>query len=89
MRRVRVVIRGRVQGVFYRTTCAAEARRRSVAGWVRNLPDGTVEAVFEGASTQVEGLIEWCRSGPPGARVDSVHTSDEEPLGASGFRVSG
>jgi acylphosphatase len=89
MRRVRVVVTGRVQGVFYRATCAREAEDRGIAGWVRNLPGGDVEAVFEGSSPQVEAMIAWCRGGPPGARVDTVEVRDEPPAGERGFRVGG
>jgi acylphosphatase len=87
--RVRVVVSGRVQGVFFRARCAEEARRLDVGGWVRNLPDSRVEAVFEGAEPQVDRMIDWCRRGPPGAQVDSVQTEAQEPLGATSFTVAG
>jgi acylphosphatase len=89
MRRVRVFVAGRVQGVFLRASCAEEARALGVAGWVRNAPDGRVEAVFEGQETAVEAMIDWCRRGPAHARVDAVEIEDEEPEGDAGFRVSG
>jgi acylphosphatase len=89
IRRARVVIHGRVQGVFFRVSCAHEARERGVSGWVRNLPGGAVEAVFEGPSAQVDAMIRFCRTGPPGAHVESVATTEEEPTGGSGFRVTG
>jgi acylphosphatase len=88
-RRVHVWIEGVVQGVFFRARCSEQARRRGVAGWVRNLPDGRVEAVFEGRAAAVETLLAWCRRGPPGARVDRVETADETPLGEAGFRIAG
>jgi acylphosphatase len=88
-RRVRVRVTGRVQGVFYRASCAREARARSVAGWVRNAEDGAVEAAFEGQAADVEALLAWCRGGPPLARVDAVEVMEEAPTGGSGFRVLG
>jgi acylphosphatase len=87
--RVRVVVSGRVQGVFFRASCADEARRRGLGGWVRNLPDGRVEAAFEGEEPQVAAMVEWCRRGPPGARVDAVETRAEEPNGSTSFGVAG
>jgi acylphosphatase len=87
--RVRVVVSGRVQGVFFRASCAEQARRRSLGGWVRNLPDGRVEAVFEGEERQVDGMIEWCRRGPTGARVDAVETEAQAPVGDTSFAVIG
>jgi acylphosphatase len=89
MRRVRVVVRGRVQGVFFRASCASEARARGLGGWVRNLPDGRLEAAFEGPDADVETMVDWCRRGPPGARVDDVEVTDETPVGDIWFRVVG
>jgi len=80
---------GAVQGVFFRASCAREAERRGVAGWVRNVPDGSVEAVVEGEAAAVEALTAWCRRGPNGARVDGVEAADEPPEGLQGFRVTG
>jgi acylphosphatase len=85
--RRRVVVHGLVQGVFFRDTTRRQAERRGVAGWVRNNPDGSVEAVFEGEEDDVERLIDLCREGPRGARVDSVDVLREEPEGLSGFDV--
>lgn len=82
-----VSITGRVQGVFFRDTCRREAQARGVAGWVQNLPDGSVAAVFEGPERAVEELIGWCRRGPASARVDAVEVTDEEPQGESGFVI--
>lgn len=88
MRR-RVVISGRVQGVFFRDSCQREAARLHVAGWVRNRNDGAVEAVFEGDAEGVGAMVEWCRHGPPRARVDSVSVVDEPAEGLTSFRVTG
>ena len=63
------------------------AHSRDVSGWVRNLPDGSVEAVFEGREDAVESMVEWTRRGPWGARVDGVEVSSEEPTGEQGFSV--
>jgi acylphosphatase len=82
-----VNVTGRVQGVFFRDDCRSEADARRVAGWVSNEPDGSVEAWFEGARDAVEAMIDWCRTGPPRARVSDVHVSDEEPRGLSAFEV--
>lgn len=88
MIRRRVVVHGMVQGVFFRDTCRREARAAGVSGWARNLPDGTVEAVFEGPPDAVEQLVAWTRTGPRHARVDRIEVYDEEPRGESGFAVT-
>jgi acylphosphatase len=85
--RRRVVVRGDVQGVFFRDSCRREARSRGVAGWVTNRPDGAVEAVFEGEPDAVDTLVDWCARGPRGADVESVDDTTEEPQGLSGFEV--
>ncbi|HLA93051.1 MAG TPA: acylphosphatase [Actinomycetota bacterium] len=85
--RVRVFVTGRVQGVFFRGTCAAEARRLGIGGWVRNLPEERVEAVFEGPEAAVEAMVAWCRHGPKLADVDGVDVRTEEPVGERDFRV--
>jgi acylphosphatase len=85
--RRRVVVRGSVQGVFFRDSCRREARSLGVAGWVANRGDGAVEAVFEGEPEAVAALVEWCRHGPRGAHVDSVDDSSEEPEGLSRFEI--
>jgi acylphosphatase len=85
--RVRLVVSGRVQGVFFRDSCRAEARRLGVHGWVRNRPDGTVEVVAEGARGPVGELAAWCHHGPPRAIVTNVAISDEEPAGEGPFTV--
>jgi acylphosphatase len=86
--RRRVVVHGHVQGVFFRESVRRRARQRGVAGWVANRPDGTVEAVFEGEPHAVERLVDFCRDGPSGARVDAVDVVDEDPEGLSAFAVS-
>jgi len=70
--RVHVLIEGRVQGVFFRAATRDEARARGLQGWVRNLADGRVEALFEGDKPVVENMLAWCRKGPPYAYVDRV-----------------
>jgi acylphosphatase len=85
--RRRVVVHGFVQGVFFRDSVRRLAQQRGVAGWVANRPDGAVEAVLEGEPDAVERLVEFCRTGPHGARVDSVDVAEEEPEGLSGFAV--
>ena len=85
--RVRVVVTGRVQGVWFRESCRERAVAVGVAGWVRNRADGTVEGVFEGPPAAVDRLVTWCRTGPSHARVDTVATADEIPVGDAGFRV--
>ena len=87
MIRRRVVVTGRVQGVFFRDSTRREARRRRVAGWVTNRADGSVEAVFEGEPDAVEAVVTWTRRGPVRARVESHTVTEEEPVGEDGFRV--
>jgi acylphosphatase len=83
------IIRGRVQGVFFREETRRAARGYGVSGWVRNLPDGTVEAVFEGTREQVEQVLEWCRKGPPFARVDKVDVKWKSAAGKfSDFNIT-
>jgi acylphosphatase len=85
--RRRVVVRGRVQGVFFRDSVRRLAEREGVGGWARNVPDGTVEAVFEGESAAVERLVDFCRLGPPHASVERVDVADEEPEGLGRFTI--
>ena len=86
--RARVLVGGRVQGVFFRFETRRLARRLGVAGWVRNCRDGRVEAVFEGEKEDIERMIEFCRRGPSGARVSNVEVRWEEPTGEfDGFNV--
>lgn len=86
--RVRVLISGDVQGVGFRWYCRERAMGAGLAGFVRNLPDGRVEAAFEGPAAAVGALVEWCRRGPDMASVAGVETHPEEPLGDSAFRIS-
>jgi acylphosphatase len=86
-RRVRAIVRGRVQGVAFRWATAEAAEREQVSGWVRNRADGTVEAVFEGPAEAVATLLAFVRRGPPAARVRAVEASDEPPCGEHGFEV--
>jgi acylphosphatase len=86
--RAHVFVAGRVQGVFYRSETRYEARKRYVNGWIRNLPDDRVEAVFEGEEESVKQLVEFCRRGPPSARVASIEVSWEPYSGEfSGFEM--
>lgn len=85
--RAHVWIAGRVQGVAFRAYTVDEASVRGVTGWVGNIPDGRVEAVFEGERAVVEAMIAWCRKGPPAARVSSVEVTWEEPRGEVGFGI--
>jgi acylphosphatase len=85
--RRRVIVHGRVQGVFFRDTARRMAQSRGVAGWARNTPDGTVEAVFEGESDALEAMIDFAREGPRGAVVERVEVIEEEPEGLTEFRV--
>ena len=87
MIRRRVRVAGQVQGVFFRETCRREADGAGVAGWVKNRPDGKVEAAFEGPAEAVHRLVAWCRQGPPSARVSGVNVHEEAPQGERRFRV--
>ena len=82
-----MLVSGRVQGVFFRDTCRQVARQHGVHGWVRNLPDGRVEAVFEGAPAAVARLIDWSRRGPRLAEVTGVDVQGEPPGGLSEFEI--
>jgi len=87
--RVRIVVSGRVQGVGFRYATIAEARRLGLAGWARNVPDGSVEVVAEGEAAAVQALVAWCRHGPPSARVHHVAHAEvarDEPVGQFGVR---
>lgn len=77
--RARVRVSGRVQGVFFRDSTREKAESLNLYGWVRNLPDGTVEAVFEGSEASVREMIEWCESGPSHAEVENVEATRETP----------
>jgi acylphosphatase len=85
--RKHIFVSGRVQGVWFRGSTETEANRLGVAGWVRNLPDGRVEAVFEGSGRLVDAAVGWCRTGPEYAIVDSVEIEEEPPEGLGAFEV--
>lgn len=87
IKRARVLISGRVQGVFFRSETRDVAQSLGLGGWVRNLPDGSVEAVFEGKKEAVEKAIEWCRRGPSLAQVKDVQVDWERPEGEAGFVI--
>ncbi len=87
-KRYRVLISGRVQGVFFRANASKTAIALGLSGWVRNLPDGRVETVFEGEDEKAERMLAWCRTGTPPARVDQVEVIEEDATGdSSGFRI--
>ena len=87
MKRVHVRIHGHVQGVFFRAKTRSRATSLGLGGFVRNLPDGSVEAAFEGDAARVDSMLEWCRRGPSGARVERVDVEWEEPSGDNRFVV--
>ena len=87
MRRVALVITGKVQGVFYRRDTQREAYKLNLGGFVRNEPDGSVYAEAEGPEKQVGALIRWCRRGPAHARVEDVRVTEMTPLGTPDFQV--
>ena len=87
MIRRRVIVRGLVQGVFFRDSTRRLAQRHGVSGWVANRADGAVEAVFEGEAEAVEWVVAFSRKGPRGAQVESVEVTEEKPEGLSGFAV--
>lgn len=89
MKRYHVVIHGRVQGVMFRHNTAKTAEKAGVKGWVRNNPDGTLEAVFEGEDTELEKVINWCRKGPIGSKIDRVEVREEKFTGEfDGFQIT-
>lgn len=85
--RAHVFVEGRVQGVYYRANTRDAAGERGLDGWVKNLRDGRVEAVFEGPEEAVEGMIEWCHTGSERARVEDVDVTYEAPEGLEGFAI--
>lgn len=86
--RAHAIVRGRVQGVFFRMETKRAADRFGVCGWVRNLKDGTVEAVFEGDQNRVEAALDWCRQGPPHAAVVDVNVTWQDYTGEfDGFKI--
>jgi acylphosphatase len=85
--RKRVTVHGRVQGVFFRDTTRRMAESRRVAGWVRNNPDGSVEAAFEGPDDAVDAMVQFVREGPRGAAVERIDVAEEDSEGLTGFRI--
>ena len=82
-KRVHVIVEGRVQGVFFRAYTSDEAKKLGLTGWVRNRPEGTVEAVIEGDAGSVDTMLRWFYQGSPGSRVTKVRVSEEPPVGDS------
>ena len=87
--RKRVIVEGRVQGVWFRQSTLTQAEALGLAGTVRNLPDGRVEAVFEGPAWAVDEAVDWCRQGPPRAMVQDLIIANEQPQGLSDFNITG
>ena len=87
-KRVHVFVSGDVQGVGFRWYCRSEASSRGIGGFVRNVPDGRVEAVFEGDPESVDAMVEWCRHGPPSAHVRGIEATEEHPSGEREFIVA-
>lgn len=85
--RAHVFVSGKVQGVYYRATTRDTAGEAGVDGWVKNLADGRVEAVFEGERAAVESMVEWCHTGSQNARVDGVDVEYGDPTGLEGFEI--
>jgi acylphosphatase len=85
--RAHVFVSGRVQGVYYRASTRDKASEEGVDGWVRNLDDGRVEAVFEGAEAAVDAIVEWCHTGSRAADVETVEVTTTDPEGESEFEV--
>jgi acylphosphatase len=86
--RRRVVVSGRVQGVFFRDATRQRAVAYGVDGWIRNRPDGSVEALLEGPADAVDRIVAFCRTGPAAARVERIEIEDQEPAGVRGFTVN-
>lgn len=86
MKRVKVKIHGLVQGVFYRANTRDKAKQIGVTGWVKNMPDNTVEAVFEGEADKVDEMIEWCKTGPPSAEVEKIEILENEQVEINSFK---
>jgi len=87
LKRAHVIVHGSVQGVFFRAETRDRARSLGLGGWVRNAPEGTVEAVFEGDDDRVDSMVEWCRRGPQGAQVDDVEVKWLAPEGEGTFSI--
>ena len=89
MLRRRVVVRGTVQGVGFRYSARLEAERLGIAGWIRNRPDGAVDAEIEGDEASVQAMLDWLAAGPRGARVDRLDVAEGADVGERGFRITG
>jgi acylphosphatase len=89
MLRRRVVVHGSVQGVGFRYSARLEAERKGIAGWIRNRPDGAVEAEIEGDEASVQVMLDWLAAGPRGARVDRLDVTEVATVGEPGFRITG
>lgn len=87
IKRMRAIVHGRVQGVFFRDYTRRQAQELGLAGWVRNQPDGTVEAVVEGDAGKLTVMREWLHSGSPQSEVVSLDINEEEPCGEAGFTI--
>ncbi|HVX02785.1 MAG TPA: acylphosphatase [Nitrososphaera sp.] len=88
--RAHIFVTGKVQGVYFRQNTQVTAREHGATGWVRNLPDGRVEAVIEGDDAAVRSVVDWCRHGPPAARVDDIEVKYENYVGKfASFEVTG
>lgn len=87
MERIKTVISGKVQGVFFRANTRKKALEKNVTGWVKNRPDGKVEAVFEGDKKDVEKMVDFCHEGPERARVEKVEVKKEESEGLKTFKI--
>ena len=87
LRRTRALVSGRVQGVLFRDSTREKAEALGLSGWVRNLSDDRVEALFEGPEDRVAEMISWCEEGPPNAEVQNVSVEQEDPEGLKGFEV--
>jgi acylphosphatase len=87
-KRVRIVVTGDVQGVGFRWTCRERATSEGVGGFVRNLADGRVEAVFEGEADKVDRMVQWCREGPSWGRVDRIEVEEQPPEGREDFVIT-
>ncbi len=89
MKKLRLTIYGRVQGVYYRSSAQGKARELGLSGWAKNMPDGTVVTVAEGGEEQLQEYIEWCKKGPSAARVEKIKETWEEPSGElNGFSIN-
>ncbi|MBI4130016.1 acylphosphatase [Candidatus Roizmanbacteria bacterium] len=87
MKRIHLFISGRVQGVFFRAHCKEKADELGLRGWVTNLPDGRVEAVFEGEENHIAKMVHWCYSGSLGSRVEKIDIQEEKVRGEEGFEI--